>query len=185
MLQTAPYRNGLPRTTKGAKFVRDDTYVLNHCTPFLARSNKDRRHDFGFGHYSADDDRARFREAWRFPVIDTCAQDGAQPGNDDNDVTFIFHAASVPTEAVSVVGTFGFLYQPLALRRVEFLGEATDYFAKTVRVPKTRYLFLQIQCRWPTHSGSNQSSTSNARQWSDLVQILYVGMFTAGCAPKA
>ncbi len=124
--------------------MRDDTYVLNHCTPFLARSNKDRRHDFGFGHYSVDDDRARFREAWRFPVIDTCAQDGTQPAISDNDVTFIFPATSVPAETVSVVGTFGFLYQPQPLRRIEFLGEETDYFAATVRVPKRGVYFYRF-----------------------------------------
>lgn len=44
---------------------KDDQYVLNHCTRFLAREGdvdqNERRHDFG--QYTADDPRGRICEA--------------------------------------------------------------------------------------------------------------------------
>ena len=49
--------------------TKDDTYVLNHCTKYLARDNTDPRHDYG--QYDAGDPRARIAEAWRFPIVDS------------------------------------------------------------------------------------------------------------------
>lgn len=122
--------------------VRDDQYVLNNCTVYLARLNKDARHDFGFGHYMEGDDRGRVRDAWRFPIIDTCAE--APPNRDTfdfNDVTFIYPVFNSPPREVSVIGTFSNLYEPIRLRRIKFLGEDTAYFAATLAVPK-RGIFL-------------------------------------------
>ena len=52
---------------------KDSTYVLNHCTKYLARDNSDARHDYG--QYETGDPRARISEAWRFPVIDSITTD--------------------------------------------------------------------------------------------------------------
>ncbi len=70
---------------------RDDQYVLNHCTKYLARDSSDPRHDFG--QYSAGDRRAAMCEAWRFPIIDT-HWDGssAETSYGFNNVTFVYDA---------------------------------------------------------------------------------------------
>ncbi len=126
--------------------MRDDQYVLNHCTPFLARRNTDPRHDFGFGHYEAGDQRATIREAWRFPVIDTCSTPPTGcDAADYNDVTFIYSAPVDPPAEVAVTGTFSRLYEPLPLRRVMFLGAPTAYFAHTAPVPRRGVFYYQFQ----------------------------------------
>jgi hypothetical protein len=48
---------------------KDTTYVLNHCTKYLARDNSDARHNYG--QYEPGDPRAKISEAWRFPIIDS------------------------------------------------------------------------------------------------------------------
>lgn len=130
----------LPGRKVGAA-VRDDLYVLNHCTSSLARSNTDERHNFGYGHYPTGDPRGRIRDAWRFPIIDTCASppDGFEP-SDFNDVTFVYPTFENPPRSVAVVGTFAKMYEPIALRRVKFLEEDTAYLAVTVPAPR-RALF--------------------------------------------
>jgi hypothetical protein len=125
--------------------MRDDQYVLNHCTVYLARHNADERHNFGFGHYADGDPRGRIREAWRFPIIDTCAQPPAGESVADlNDVTFVYPVFDSAPVAVSVVGTFAQLYQPIPLRRIQFLGEDTAYFAVTVPVPRRAIFFYKF-----------------------------------------
>src|SRR5262245_19084495 len=106
--------------------MRDDQYVLNHCTPYLSRANTDNRHNFGFGHYAETDRRGRIREAWRFPIIDTCAvpPDGAE-ASDMNDVTFVYAAFDNSPQSVEVIGSFAPLYERVPLRRVRFLDEDT------------------------------------------------------------
>ena len=117
--------------------MRDDQYVLNHCTTYLARSDKAPRHDFGFGHYEEGNAGARIREAWRFPIVDSCGLPaGGEPESKFNDVTFVFPDFEMQRDSVAVVGTFDKLYQPIELRRIDFLGEPTAYFAVTVPVPK-------------------------------------------------
>ena len=49
--------------------TRDDTYVLNYSTKYLARDNSDARHNYG--QYASGDPRARIAEAWRFPIVDS------------------------------------------------------------------------------------------------------------------
>lgn len=126
--------------------MRDDQYVLNHCTPCLSRANKDSRHNFGFGHYSDNDVRGKIREAWRFPIVDTCAVPPEGVARADmNDVTFVYSGFEDPPQAVEVVGAFAPLYERLPLRRVRFLGEDTAFFAVTITVPRREvfsYKFL-------------------------------------------
>lgn len=125
--------------------MRDDLYVLNHCTTYLARQNADQRHNFGFGHYADGDPRGRIREPWRFPIVDTCADppDGADRA-DLNDITFVYCAVTT-SPSVAVTGTFTNIYDPIPLRCVRFLDEDTIYYAVTVPVLRQqvfRYKFI-------------------------------------------
>lgn len=115
--------------------TKDDQYVLNHCTRFLARDNSGARHDFG--QYEGDDPRAAICEAWRFPIVDS-HWDGvsAETSFPFNDVTFVYDARGAPDIEVGVVGSFGDLWSPLPLRPVEFMGEPTGFLSLTLRVPK-------------------------------------------------
>ncbi|WP_405827138.1 glycogen-binding domain-containing protein [Streptomyces sp. NBC_00105] len=114
---------------------KDDQYVLNHCTKYLARDNEDPRHDFG--QYEPDDARAAVCEAWRFPLVDT-HWDGASAETSFpfNDVTFVYDGRRTAPREVEVVGTFAPLHSPVPLRPLMFAGEPTGLFATTVRVPK-------------------------------------------------
>lgn len=125
--------------------MRDDLYVLNHCTVYLARQNADERHNFGYGHYPSGDPRGRVRDAWRFPIVDTCAEPPEGRSRADfNDITFIYPAFHRVPDSVSVVGTFANLYEPIPLRRIRFLEEDTAYFATTVTVPRQRIFFYRL-----------------------------------------
>jgi len=127
--------------------MRDDQYVLNHATPYLARRIRDGRHNFAAlldGPLIAQP-RDSVREAWRFPVVDTCwiPPDGSN-SLDFNDVTFIYVDPD-PASEVAVVGTFANLYEPIPLRRVNFLGKPTAYLALTLPLPRRsifHYRFL-------------------------------------------
>jgi hypothetical protein len=117
----------------------DDQYVLNHCTKFLARDNKDTRHNFG--QFTDDDPRSRIAEPWRFPVIDSYSN-----GKDfvksysSNVVTFVYQQpGATPPKDVAVIGTFANLYQPIPLKPVNFIGEATGYYALSIVVPKGEF----------------------------------------------
>jgi phosphoribosylformylglycinamidine (FGAM) synthase-like amidotransferase family enzyme len=89
---------------------RDDVYVLNYSTKYLARDNTDARHNYG--QYTGDDPRARIAEAWRFPIVDSY-YDGRdyEASYAYNCVTFIYaddgsagDIAGVASEAGNVVG---------------------------------------------------------------------------------
>ncbi len=124
---------------------RGDTYMLNHATVCLARRNIDERHNFGFGHYELGDARGKIREAWRFPVIDTCTVTPAgEAASDFNDVTFIYMAEDTAPAQVGVIGTFGLLYEPVALRRVKFLDEDTSYWALTLALPRREVYYYKF-----------------------------------------
>lgn len=111
---------------------KDDQYILNHCTKFLARDNTDFRHNFG--QFPASDTRARICETWRFPIIDSY-NDGqdSEVNYRFNEVTFIYPAplGALPQE-VGVLGTFGNLYEALPLRPIT----DTPYYGLTVVIPK-------------------------------------------------
>ena len=108
---------------------RDDLYVLNHCTKYLARDPQPPRHDFlntDGGHA-----RATYADCWRFPVVDASAT-----GPDWNDVTFVYRVPDggpVP-QRVAVVSTIDRLHEPLVLRH---LGD-TPFFAASVVTPRMR-----------------------------------------------
>lgn len=147
---------------------RDDVYVLNHCTRFLARDSTDARHDFD--QYAPGDPRGVVCEAWRFPIVDT-HYDGVsvEDSYGYNDVTFVFHARGGGASSVAVVGTFGDLYDPVRLEPVRFLGEDTAYFSVTVRVPKGqvhRYQF-RVDGEWTLDPINPQRVTAdNGETWS-------------------
>src|SRR5690349_13597734 len=100
---------------------KDDQYVLNHCTRYLAREPGLARHDFG--QYAPGDPAAAVCEAWRFPVVDA-HYDGVSTTASYafNDVTFVHDGRAAAASAVAVVGMFCDLYAPVPLRPVQVLG---------------------------------------------------------------
>jgi hypothetical protein len=160
----------------GRVVERDDTYILNHATKYLVRTNTDERHNFG--QYAQGDPRARICEAWRFPVVDGHWTMGEpEESYRWNDVTFIYRApdgAPVP-QTVSVIGTFAPLYQEIPLRRIQ----ETPYFAVTVLAPKGelhtyRYLVDGRQELDPINPQIEVAD--NGRTWSRF--------FTEGCTRR-
>jgi hypothetical protein len=130
-------------------FYKDDQYVLNRCTKYLARSNDDRRHSYGSAGVEAP--RDRIAEAWRFPMVDTYgggAPAMADPASfgDYNEVTFIYAGADPQTPAsAAVIGTFATLYEPIPMARAVFEGEPTRFWTVSHVVPKGqvhRYRFV-------------------------------------------
>jgi hypothetical protein len=114
---------------------KDATYVLNHCTRFLARDNEDARHDYG--QYEPGDPRATISEAWRFPVIDSY-YDGKdyQASHEFNIVTFVYvNRDGRFGNDIGVTGTFMDLYAAVPLQQVE----DSVYWAATVVVPKGQW----------------------------------------------
>jgi hypothetical protein len=147
-------------------FYKDDQYLLNRCTKYLARKKID-----GTGTEAGD---VYIAEAWRFPIIDTYAggadsvTDSALFG-DYNEVTFIY-AAEPPASPrqVGVVGTFGGLHAATPLRPVLHLGAPTRYWSVTFAVPKGQrhiYKFL-VDGRYRDDPVNPQRQTlDNGRIW--------------------
>lgn len=154
---------------------KDDQYVLNHCTRFLARDVDERRHDFG--QYAPDDPRAAVCEAWRYPVIDSYYDgESADASYPFNAVTFVYDGRTAAADDVAVTGTFTELYDAAPLRPVSFLGEPTGIHALTVRVPKGQVhtYRLRVDGRWQVDPLNPQTvELDNGRQWSRF--------FTEGC----
>lgn len=146
---------------------RDDGYVLNACTRFLARSEVSRRHDFG--QYHPDDPRAVVCEAWRFPIVDSYFDDGDASSYQFNAVTFVYDGRSRHPESVRLVASFCDLYDPIPMRPVRFLGEETGFWVVSLRVRKGqlhRYLF-GVDGIWETDSVNPQFTRGdNGRTWS-------------------
>lgn len=145
---------------------RDDQYVLNQCTKYLARDNAEARHDFG--QYDATDGRGRIAEAWRFPVIDS-HWDGrsATDSYPYNSVTFVYPGAA--QNSVAVVGTFGDLWSPIPLRPLRFLGDDTGLFTVTVRVEKGQvhtYKFVVDGQQTVDPVNPQRSVLDNGEVWS-------------------
>lgn len=153
----------------GAVLVdKDDQYVLNHCTRFLARDSTDSRHNFG--QYEPDDPRAVVCEAWRFPVVDS-HYDGvsAESSYAYNDVTFVYDGRVSRPESVEVVGSFGDLFAPVPLRPVRFIGEDTGLHTVTLRVPKAQVhtYKLAVDGRYQLDPINPQRSVAdNGQPWS-------------------
>lgn len=116
---------------------KDDQYVLNQCTRYLARNNSDGRHNFG--HLEAEDPRGDICEVWRFPIIDAYS-DGADfvASYAFNQVTFVYARREAPRpQRVSLIGTFANLYESIPLEPVRFWDEeAIGYYAVSLRIPK-------------------------------------------------
>ena len=161
-----------PASASGQVIEKDDIYVLNHATKFLARDNTDRRHDYG--QYAAGDPRARIAEAWRFPVIDSHYDPEASAGW--NEVTFVYYDRDAGTpESVSVVGTFRPLHAPAALRRIP----ETPYFAVTVLAPQGElhtYKFIVDGTLRIDPVNPQRAILDNGVEWSRF--------FTTGCTRR-
>jgi hypothetical protein len=114
---------------------RGDTYILNHCTKYLARENVDQRHNFG--QFTLEDARGRICESYHFPIIDSFydGQDQAYSYS-FNEVTFVYFDRTGVSRNVSLIGTFAKLYELIPLRPVKFNGEETGYYAVTCVIPK-------------------------------------------------
>ena len=111
---------------------KDDQYVLNQCTKYLARAGDPPSPG---DEAAAAAYRARIAEAWRFPIVDVYRGD---PVEDDpyNEVTFVYKWKPDATVSVAVVGTFAHLYEPIPLEPVKYLDADSGYHALTVVVPK-------------------------------------------------
>lgn len=157
----------------GRVIGKDDTYVLNHTTKYLARDNTDERHNLG--QYSSGDPRARICEAWRFPIVDGHFDPAdAAESYHWNQVTFVYAALRdqpLPRE-IAVVGTFAPIYANIPLRQIPDL----PVFTATVLVPKGEvhtYRFA-VDGRLQLDPVNPQKTTlDNGREWSRF--------FTHGC----
>jgi gluconate 2-dehydrogenase subunit 3-like protein len=144
---------------------KDDVYVLNYCTKYLARDSADPRHNFG--QYPQGDPRAAIAEAWRFPVIDSYF-DGTsyEDSYRFNFVTFVYkHAPGATAAKLGVIGTFAQLYQPIPMRRV---GDSL-YSALSVVVPKGRsfhYRFVLDGQSFPDPVNPQHVTLLNGALWS-------------------
>jgi hypothetical protein len=130
-------------------FYKEDQYLLNHCTKYLARSIVDYRHTYSTDGIARSTDN--IAEAWRFPIIDSYG--GGSPSvtssadySDHNEVTFIFAQGVAPTpHYVGVICTFTGLHISIPLKHISFLGEPTNYWSVSLAVPKGQrhlYCFL-------------------------------------------
>lgn len=138
---------------------RDDTYVLNHATRFLAR------------------DTGEVSEPFRFPIVDTYWDGKAATSYPFNAVTFIHDTRRTRAGQVEVVGTFGDLYAPVPLREVLFDNEPVGLWAVTVRVGKGqvhRYRFVVDGDTTTDPINPQRTRTDNGQEWSRF--------FTHACA---
>jgi hypothetical protein len=149
--------------------------VLNHCTRYLARDDGEPRHDFG--QFETGDPRAKIADAWRYPVIDSYYDGKSMDASYGfNCVTFVYDGRVTPASDVSVTGSFTELYDPVALRPVEFLGEPSGMWSLSVRVPKGQIhtYKLRVDGNWLIDPINPQVVTlDNGKQWSRF--------FTEGC----
>ena len=155
---------------------KDDQYVLNHCTKYLARDSVDPRHDFG--QYEDGDARAAVCEAWRFPIVDT-HWDGVsvETSFPFNDVTFVYDGRRAAPGSVEVAGTFAPLHSPVPLRPLRFAGQDTGLFATTLRIPKgqVHHYKLAVDGRYDLDPVNPQRMVlDNGAIWSRL--------FTEACS---
>ncbi|WP_218015216.1 gluconate 2-dehydrogenase subunit 3 family protein [Brevibacillus dissolubilis] len=155
-----------------------DQYVLNHCAKYLARKEGEPRHNYN-GELADSDPRAKIADQWRFPIIDSYGDGSGNPAcYDYNLVTFVYAADDAETEhRISVVGTFANLYERLPLQQIRFAGEATRYYALSVKVPKGQvhtYKFC-VDGEWQLDPINPQTAKlDNGVTWSRF--------FTQSCA---
>lgn len=142
-------------------------YVLNFCAKHLSRAagppapgDEDAAKAF----------RSQVAEAWRFPIIGLMREkDAGPPADEMNLVTFVYKARPGDTAAVSVLGTFHSLCEPIALEPVLFAGNDTGYRSVSVGVPKGqlhRYLFVIDGKYHPDPINPQRVTLGNGRVWS-------------------
>jgi hypothetical protein len=170
--QTPPLgRDPLPAVV----IEKDDQYVLNHCTRYLARDAGEPRHDFG--QFEPGDPRARIAEAWRYPIVDSYYDGTSMDASYGfNSVTFVYDGRLTPADDIAVTGSFTELYDPVALKPIAFLGEPSGIHALTVRVPKGQIhtYKLRVDGQWIVDPINPQVVTlDNGKPWSRF--------FTEGC----
>jgi hypothetical protein len=144
---------------------KDDVSVLNVCAKYLARADESPRHDFGG--QGAGDPRARICEAWRFPIVDSYSDGVDQVASYAfNEVTFVYGLPWVQRPgSVGVIGTFGSLHTPVALRQVA----DTPFFTRTFRIPKGEvhtYKFVVDGAAMPDPINPQRVTLDNGREWS-------------------
>ncbi len=144
-------------------FRKSDQYYLNNCTKYLSRGAA------AGGQASGATNQSEVAEAWRFPVIDTLAANGAADP-ERNLVTFVFDARGTDlASAPAVVGTFAPLYLPMPLTPVLFGGEETGYYALSAGIPKGElhlYQFLVNGKYILDPVNPQQKTLENGRTWS-------------------
>ena len=137
----------------------DHTGVLNLAAKYLARR--------------PDAPADEYAEPWRFPIVDSHRADYTL-----NRVTFLWRTAAADDRpAVSVVGTFGNLWEAVPLEPVLFDTGPTRYRAATVLVPKGqvhRYQFVVDGQTAPDPINPQRSVLDNGVEWSRF--------FTQQCA---
>src|SRR5687768_9061539 len=106
-------------------------YLYNHIAKSCSRDVYDARHDYG--DFKRSEVQSNVPDPWRIPVIDTHRQPGLDNNYYFNDVTFIYpFDFNNPPQAISLVGTFHKLYEPIHLKRLE----NSRYYTVTCVVPK-------------------------------------------------
>ncbi len=148
---------------------KDPTEILNYAAKYLARGD---RH--GQPAVVANPNTTRPSEAWRFPIIESYGEPQVAAGDtspvQENAVTLAYGAPGpgLP-EKVEVVGTFGRLYEPIPLKPVPFLNEATGYYSLTVVLPIARmyrYRFLVDGQSILDPVNPNRVTLANGKPWS-------------------
>lgn len=137
-----------------------DSYVFDHCTRFLARTNQEPRSSYN-GHL-AGDPRAQISEAWRFPVIDRHYDPNDQV--DRNLVTFVFFDRRLH-HTVELFSTATGLHRRVPLNRVA----DTSYYTVSVLVPKGQvhvYLFVVDGRITPDPINPQQQQRDSGGIWS-------------------
>jgi hypothetical protein len=132
---------------------KDDQDVLNLCTKYLSRAG----------------DPAASSDAWRFPVIDVFRGSPFDATDPDNEVIFVYKTAPGTNVSVGVLGSFATLYEAIPLRSIQFMGEATGYFALSVAVPKsTIHIYQYVVDGTPTLDPINPQRVllENGKTWS-------------------
>ena len=110
-------------------------------------------------------------EAWRFPIVDAHHDPTSRERSYNyNDVTFVHDARGGGSSSRSPWSApFGELHLATPLRRVSFLGEATNLRTLTIRVRKGQvhsYLFVVDGRRELDPINPQRARADDGREWS-------------------
>jgi len=144
-------------------------YVLNHVSRLFSRKNEEDLHNFG--QYETENQRGRYCEPWRLPVVDGYFDPDDRAGSYRlNRVTFVLKYGEA--RHVGLLGSFAELHRLIPLARVE----DTELHAVTVLVPKGqvhRYKFCVDGKYLPDPINPQTSTLATGQLWSRF--------FTHGC----